>query len=96
MLELPEVQLFPLSSPGVRLNHYPTPNSTSITTRLGTGRLTTRNPAAANALSAPTLISPQVTSFPIPRTIGYPSTARPAAANARINPRRRNPARVTK
>jgi hypothetical protein len=95
MLELPEVQLFPLSSPGVRLNHYPTPNSTRITTR-GTGQFTTRNPAAATAVSAPALISPQVTSFPIPRTIGYPSTARPAAANARINPRRRNPARVTK
>ena len=42
----------------------PHSNSTRITTRLGDGRLTSRNPAASKTLRAPTLSSPQAISCP--------------------------------
>ena len=46
------------------------PNSTRITTRLGDGRLTSRNPAASKTLRAPTLSSPQAISCPGAVSIG--------------------------
>ena len=45
-------------------DYPPTPNSTRITTRLGDGWLTSRNPAASKTLRAPTRISPQAISCP--------------------------------
>ena len=80
-------------------------NSTRITTRLADGRLTSRNPAAAKTLRAPTLISPQATSCPgagqhrialeRPRPpLRAKSTA--ARASAALTPCRRKPARTKK
>src|ERR1700712_3978502 len=72
-------------------------------TRRSDGTCTTRNPAARNALSAPTCISPHVTSLPGAGFIGYASTAEAPfsrarstvpSASARLTPWCRQPAPV--